>query len=92
MKRSIIAILAVALVVPLAACNTEERVEGEYTATSTMERTEERTGFDDDTTTATRELGEDIEEGARDAGEATGTAIEEAGRELREHSQPGDQP
>jgi len=41
---------------------------------------------------ATREAGADVAAAGRDAANATGTAIEKAGKEIQEHAKPGDQP
>lgn len=101
MKRSITATLAsILLVAMLTACEVRQTGDDTYQVEAPTE-TAEQAGQEvvQETTTAVQELGEEAgeaaqatEEAARDAAHATGTALEKAGREVQQHSKPGDQP
>ncbi len=100
MKKLILLIAIVILVIPAAACRVEKTGEDTYqveTPTPEAEAAAQRAkeGAQEagqDIKEGAQEAGRDIKEGARDATRATGTAMEEAGKEMQEHAKPGDQP
>ncbi|HUP65905.1 MAG TPA: hypothetical protein VM557_11575 [Thermoanaerobaculia bacterium] len=97
-RKALTLIAALALMLPIAACDVEKTGDDTYQvevptdeAEAAAARTEENLeAAGAEVAEEAREAGDAIEEGARDAAHATGTALEKAGKEVQEHSKPND--
>lgn len=85
-------LLAILLMIPLA-CVQKSETHRTTDDTSTVETSTTTTTTDTYVldTSATADLKEGAKDVARDAAQATGTALEKAGQKIQEHAKPGDQ-
>lgn len=96
--RAATVLLAILLLVPVACVQkTETHRSSDETTTVETSTTTTTTPYSVDTT-ATAEMKEGAQDAAakaaeagRDAANATGTALEQAGKDIQKHAKPGDQ-